>query len=283
MSLKRPHPDASSPTAAETIFVSGAIEDRDSTFIARFSPSATSKELQKHPEFQSAMHRIAAWRRPSAQKTLKAERIYDTGHDDDGERWAGKRLEKVLVDMKVEGAVVVARWYGGTMLGPIRFNHIENCAREAIGKYLGVANSNVAETHVEEPGLKRIKTVEERNEERARRDELAETLKERDASIDVLRQLLTDKQSDADVQSSFSPNKAKPSYGGMSLDQMTRLEKARDATIAWLLKQIDMAEKEQEKLKSVKQKQRDEEEDAWAAFEEAIQEPSAKGNDHDHG
>jgi len=58
------------------------------------------------------------------------------GSDDDGERWAGERLIKVL---KEEGAtdflVVCSRWFGGTLLGPVRFQHIETAARQAITAY----------------------------------------------------------------------------------------------------------------------------------------------------
>ncbi|SNX87093.1 uncharacterized protein MEPE_05803 [Melanopsichium pennsylvanicum] len=53
--------------------------------------------------------------------------------EDDGERWGGDRVLKVV---KEEGAsdvlVVVSRWYGGELLGPVRFDHIENAAREAL-------------------------------------------------------------------------------------------------------------------------------------------------------
>ena len=38
-------------------------------------------------------------------------------------------------DTSATGAVVVvSRWYGGTHLGPSRFKHISNCAREALEK-----------------------------------------------------------------------------------------------------------------------------------------------------
>ncbi len=80
---------------------------------------------------------MAAWRKPSKQRALSKNlpRLFETGSDDDGERYAGKKLERVLEEAGVEGAVVVARWYGGVLLGPVRFTHIEECAREAIGKW----------------------------------------------------------------------------------------------------------------------------------------------------
>ncbi|PWY98092.1 hypothetical protein BCV70DRAFT_202269 [Testicularia cyperi] len=56
---------------------------------------------------------------------------------DDGERWGGDRVLKVA---REEGAadvlVVVSRWYGGELLGPVRFEHIENAARSALVRHI---------------------------------------------------------------------------------------------------------------------------------------------------
>jgi len=35
----------------------------------------------------------------------------------------------------IDAAVVVSRWYGGTMLGPARFSHIETCALEVCREF----------------------------------------------------------------------------------------------------------------------------------------------------
>ncbi|KAF2093817.1 ribosomal protein S5 domain 2-like protein [Rhizodiscina lignyota] len=245
MSLKRranttgPRDDLGS----EQLYISSSIEDRSSTFIAHFSPSVPAKRLQAHPEFKSASHRIAAWRTPSKQLSLRPERLFDTGYDDDGESWAGKRLEKVLDEMKVEGAVVVARWYGGILLGPVRFNHIENCAREAIKKYL---DENRSSARNDGPIVKRAKVVEDVRT----KEVLVQTLNERDESIQVLRGLLKEKQNAAQKlepsgqEQSTQSSPAKPSYEKMASEQLLKLEKARDATIGFLLKQIDTAEGE---------------------------------------
>ena len=54
-------------------------------------------------------------------------------NDDDGETAAGSRLAEILRLMGANGvAVVVTRWYGGTLLGPDRFRHINNCARRVL-------------------------------------------------------------------------------------------------------------------------------------------------------
>jgi putative IMPACT (imprinted ancient) family translation regulator len=233
------------PSTSTQIFRSAPIEDRASTFIAFYSPTFTAQALQAHAEFKSASHRIAAWRKLSSQSALSFEsssqRVYESGHDDDGEKYAGKRLEKIMADMNAVGTVVVARWYGGTMLGPVRFNHIEHCAREAI------LESRRTETHdsVENRTEQKQRKIDEGEQDRV---SLMRTLEERDQSITVLRGLLRKKmgppadssQTATDVPK-YSPTK-KPDYSAMSLQALKQLDKARDATIAWILKEIDKAE-----------------------------------------
>ncbi|RKO86440.1 hypothetical protein BDK51DRAFT_4430, partial [Blyttiomyces helicus] len=59
--------------------------------------------------------------------------VLESGSDDDGERWAGARVLRVLEEEGVvDGCAVVSRWWGGEMLGPVRFAHIENSARDAV-------------------------------------------------------------------------------------------------------------------------------------------------------
>ena len=55
-------------------------------------------------------------------------------HDDDGEAGAGMRLAMVLERSNLaKGAVVVvARWFGGVMLGPQRFQFIMGAAKDAL-------------------------------------------------------------------------------------------------------------------------------------------------------
>lgn len=244
MSLKRSREASNADTsnaAERSLFISSSIQDRSSTFVAHFSPTASAKTLQAHPDFKSASHRIAAWRTPSAQRSLRGEVLYESGHDDDGESYAGKRLEKVLSELKVEGGVVVARWYGGILLGPVRFNHIENCAKDAISQYL---DSRTGSGPSLAQATKRAKTEDDAGQKSA----LVKILEQRDRSIDALRQheLLTSKStpkppSTATHSSQTSPKK--PEYQKMALEQLARLEKARDATIQWLLRQINDAER----------------------------------------
>ena len=215
------------------IFKSPPIEDRSSKFIAFYSPTLSAQELQAHTEFKTASHRIAAWRKPSSQRALNAQRLLDTGHDDDGEKYGGKALEKVLLETDVEGAVVVARWYGGVLLGPVRFDHIKNCARDAIAQW----------TQDRERTAKKAKTLEDE----AEKETLIKTLPERDTSIAVLRDLLAEKSQQPPSSSpSGKGTMAKiPNYATMPLATLRKLEQVRDATIGWILKQIEKVEETQ--------------------------------------
>ena len=221
-----------SPASPSPIFRSSPIEDRSSTFIAFYSPTLAPKELQADTEFKSASHRIAAWRNPSSQRALNAQPLFETGHDDDGEKYGGKALEKVLIETKVEGAVVVARWYGGVMLGPARFDHMKNCARDAIMQW-----SQDRETSV--------KKAKVRGDE-AEKERLIQTLPERDQSITVLRDLLAEKSQQSSSASNKKRTPAKiPDYSTLPLATLEKLEQVRDATIGWILKQIEKAESAQ--------------------------------------
>jgi Uncharacterized protein family UPF0029 len=222
--------------------------------MALFSPTTPSKDLQAHPDFKTATHRLAAWRTPSAQRTLHSSSprgVFDVGHDDDGEHYGGKRLEKVLKEANVEGAVVVARWYGGILLGPVRFTHIENCAREAIEK--SKKDARERDLHV---ALKRKVEGDEK-----RRSTLVRILEERDHSIHTLRGLLREKTKEASClqkdeivsavrDTNTTPTKA-INYSAMPLQALEQLEKARDATISWILKEIEKAEGLQQESKQI--------------------------------
>ena len=181
---------------------------------------------------KSASHRIAAWRRPSNQCALDAKRLLEIGHDDDGEKYGGKALEKVLVETEVEGAVVVARWYGGVMLGPVRFDHIKNCARDAIKQWSSETERSAKKTKL--------------REDEAERKRLIQILPERDQSITVLRDLLAGKNQQASSASGEKRSPAKtPDYSALPLATLEKLEQVRDASIGWILKQIEKVEKVQ--------------------------------------
>ena len=256
MAQKRKRSTSPLPDNAN-IFRSEPIADRTSTFIGYFSPTLTPKKLQGLEEVKSASHKMLGWRRESNQQSLTAAKQYVTGNDDDGEKYGGKRVEQVLKATNITGSCVVARWYGGVMLGPVRFTHIESCAREAVRRW--------------QDSLAEEKTKKRRVEEEAHeKKKMLRVLSERDQSITVLRTLAVEKeglakQSVAEVntdqivmiangavegtptkvespsQSQTSP-KVAISYDDMPLDRLKALEKARDATLSFLLKRIDKAE-----------------------------------------
>lgn len=275
---------------------------------------------------------MVAWRRVSTQRTLggaisnngqsATNFTYTTGSDDDGEKYAGKRLEKVLNEMGVQGTVVVARWYGGILLGPVRFTHIENVAREAVGRWkakMKRSNGGVGDEDGDgDSGLvKRRKVLENAGggivsgsgtegpakdtaasaaAEEAERTRLAKQLVDRDNSIVVLRRLLAEKTRAAasaasqENETNATPNPSKgdqtgetepasqstshppvhpsdnlpssqpvPSptsaaiskipveYTDFPLARIRQLHKARDATIAFILKQLDRFDEQEEK------------------------------------
>ena len=221
-----------SPASPSPVSRSSPIEDRSSTFVALYSPTIAAKELQADTEFRTASHRAAAWRKPSSQRALNAQRLLETGHDDDGEKYGGKALEKVLVEMEVEGAVVVARWYGGVMLGPVRFDHIQNCARDAIMQW----------SQERERTAKKAKV----RDDEAEKERLIHTLPARDQSIAVLRGLLAEKSQPSSSAPAGKSTPAKtPDYSILPLATLVKLEQVRDATIGWILKQIEKAESAQ--------------------------------------
>lgn len=250
---KRPAADGPPPTAGGVrpqqptsshqplLFAdSDKIEDRTSVFVARYSRQLTAKELQASEAFEDATHKMAAWRKPSKQRSLREPGtfLYETGYDDDGESYAGKKLAKVLEEMNVEGAVVCARWYGGVLLGPVRFSHIENCARQAIRRYLSGVGQGP-------DGNAKRRKVEDDPQEKAR---LIEELKYRDSNILVLRDLLKEKLRDSSddnqgaTAAAATPSQKTPDYAKMTAEALRRLDRARDATVAYLLKQIQDAE-----------------------------------------
>ncbi|KAF1814381.1 ribosomal protein S5 domain 2-like protein [Eremomyces bilateralis CBS 781.70] len=251
--------------------VSEAVLDRKSRFAGYYSPSLPARTLQSLPELKPATHRIAAWRVASKQTTLKTSsgplQLFDVGHDDDGESWAGKRLEKVLEEMGVTGSIVVARWYGGVLLGPVRFQHIETVARNAVRRWQQTwerdgegdrKRRQVDSASRLEQGDKIVPRDPELEEKERRA--LVKELQSRDESIVVLRQLLDQKKADtvtagsplAASQSSeptkplqASPSATSPEYESFPLARLQQLEKARDASIGFLLKQIDKTEAQQ--------------------------------------
>lgn len=252
MTQKRPYHESSS--LVPEVFHSNKIVHETSSFTGAFSPNLSAPALQRLPEFRTATHRIAAWRKPSRQKSLDPSKpLFDTGHDDDGESWAGTRLARVLNDTQVVGTVVVARWYGGQNIGPVRFTHIENCAKEAIWKW------KVATADAEEKGA----VKKQRIDDEGTKKDLVEELAQRDKSIAALRKLLAEKKANLSGEEAVPVTPQREmDYEKMGVDVLRRLDKARDATIAAILKQMDKLDEDLKLLEGL-------DDDALDEFEEA--------------
>ncbi|OCH90571.1 ribosomal protein S5 domain 2-like protein [Obba rivulosa] len=124
------------------------IRDRSSIFIANIFEAATPEDARKAVEHMNRVHaskpayEIAAWRcmvvKPG-KSGLGGPDDFELrfGSDDGGERYAGGRVLRVMqAEGVLDAVVVVSRWYGGIMLGPARFTHIETCTREVCHAFL---------------------------------------------------------------------------------------------------------------------------------------------------
>lgn len=95
-------------------------------------------KLKENRKIETAFHNMWAYRidknDPKAKSVGKSASIIQDC-DDDGEQAAGGRLLSLLQILNaVNVMVVVTRWYGGIQLGPARFKHINNAARDALVK-----------------------------------------------------------------------------------------------------------------------------------------------------
>ncbi|NXW57309.1 IMPCT protein, partial [Eurystomus gularis] len=111
------------------------ITDRRSTFQAHLAPVVTPRQvkrvlekLYKNKKIASATHNIYAYRIYCEDKQTFLQDC-----EDDGETAAGGRLLHLMQILNVHNVlIVVSRWYGGILLGPDRFKHINNCARNIL-------------------------------------------------------------------------------------------------------------------------------------------------------
>lgn len=136
---------------------------------------------------------------------------------------------------------MVARWYGGVLLGPVRFEHVEACVRKAVEAW------------------------RRREEEERERERLVRELEERDRRIGILRGLVREREGRvkrttvtgmemaglgvgygnvAGEEREIKPTPPPPvvNYSGMELEILRALDRARDATVTFLLQRIDKVE-----------------------------------------
>lgn len=109
--------------------------EKKSTFQAHLSPvtdvdqiNTLMEALLQNRKIAAATHNIMAYRIMIPEKGTILQ-----DYDDDGESAAGSRLLHLLqiVDA-INVVVVVSRWFGGILLGPDRFKHINNAARSLL-------------------------------------------------------------------------------------------------------------------------------------------------------
>ncbi|XP_069587308.1 protein IMPACT [Ranitomeya imitator] len=118
-----------------SIFHGEPISDRRSTFQGHLAPvnspgqvKEVLSKLYENKKIASATHNIYAYRIYSVKTNTFVQDC-----EDDGETAAGKRLLHLMQILDARNVlVVVSRWYGGILLGPDRFKHINNCARNIL-------------------------------------------------------------------------------------------------------------------------------------------------------
>lgn len=111
------------------------ITDRKSVFQGHVAIVTTLEDvrqvmdkLKENRKIANATHNISAYRIYNGET-----KAYLQDCDDDGETQAGGRLLHLLQILDVQNVVVVvSRWYGGVHLGPDRFRHINNAARQVL-------------------------------------------------------------------------------------------------------------------------------------------------------
>lgn len=129
--------DESNSNVSPHVYHGEPFMDRRSTFQAHLSPVHCVSEalealqtLKSNKKIESATHNISAYRISGGPHNTCLQDC-----DDDGEHHAGSRLLHLLQILEVKNVlVVVSRWYGGIQLGPDRFKHINNSARDLLQK-----------------------------------------------------------------------------------------------------------------------------------------------------
>jgi len=129
-------------------FTSQEIRDRKSAFVAFILPAKDPSQVKDAIAYirrthanRPPAHEVAAWRfvtlKPGATG-LGGEGDFEvvSAYDDDGEKWAGGRILSIMKQTGVmDAVVVVSRWFGGIMLGPARFTHMETCAADVCKRF----------------------------------------------------------------------------------------------------------------------------------------------------
>ncbi|GAA5842235.1 hypothetical protein JCM3766R1_005077 [Sporobolomyces carnicolor] len=209
-------PTTSTPKLPSPIVSSSPITDRQSTFIAHavpithesqatlFQSHVRSSRGSSHPV--ECDHEILAWRTMSlkvGKNGLGGEDDWTvkTGGDDDGEKGGSREVHNAIQSQAaVDVAVVVSRLYGGVMLGPARFQHMNRVATQALER--------LAHAQSIPPLIERLNSLDEE-----------------------ISQLAPPVDSKA-----TTPKKGGAAYDGMTVDKLERLCLAREKKLSLLKK-----------------------------------------------
>ncbi|KDQ64183.1 hypothetical protein JAAARDRAFT_27805 [Jaapia argillacea MUCL 33604] len=126
--------------------VSEPITDRKSSFIGRACRISDPSQVPLILSFLMSDRRIARAAHPiiNAWRCQVGATLHQD-NDDDGETAAGGRIAHLLQILEVNNVlVVVTRYFGGIHLGPDRFKHINQAARNALelGGFLDAPETN---------------------------------------------------------------------------------------------------------------------------------------------
>ncbi|MCP9262890.1 Protein IMPACT [Dirofilaria immitis] len=122
---------SSSQLCVPTIISGNSMVDRKSTFQAHVAQvTLVLNKLKENNKIARATHNMYAW---LTEENVNGRLIKQHDCEDDGEIGAGAKLLNLLELMKAKNVmVIITRWYGGIHLGPDRFRHICNLARQIL-------------------------------------------------------------------------------------------------------------------------------------------------------
>ncbi|KAF8076779.1 ribosomal protein S5 domain 2-type protein [Lyophyllum atratum] len=127
------------------LFTAEPITDRKSVFIGRACRVSHPSEIPLVLSHLMTDRRIARAAHPIINAwRCQVGSVLHQDNDDDGETAAGGRLAHLLQILEVNNVlVIVTRYFGGIHLGPDRFKHINQAARNAleVGGFLDVADT----------------------------------------------------------------------------------------------------------------------------------------------
>ncbi|KAI0797136.1 ribosomal protein S5 domain 2-type protein [Abortiporus biennis] len=128
-----PPPPASIPAGVK-IFEAEPITDRKSSFVGRACKISDPSEVPLILNYLMSDRRIARAAHPIINAwRCQVGNVLHQDNDDDGETAAGGRLAHLLQILEINNVlVIVTRYWGGILLGPDRFKHINQAARNAL-------------------------------------------------------------------------------------------------------------------------------------------------------